>query len=240
MDTFKSRILQIRHDRTHGSSFLLKEIINAFWKQRPDPSEIQWAFDELHKIDPAMVIIHHFLKTMQPTIDSNFYRHLQAYEDTWKNVADRIADNLITHLPGTNLNVLTHSHSGMVIKVLKILNEKGYYLTVWQTESFPGGEGKTQAETLKKYKIAVSLVNDAYVDEALTQTDAVLLGVDHYDQKSFANKTGSKKIVELAGESGCPVYVLGDSRKEVDRVKVNSDGLFERMSFAGNVRMVTE
>lgn len=165
MDTFQLQIQKFVNDETHGSSYLLKEIIKAFTKHQPDTDEIRWAFKELKQINPTMVIIHHFLRTLEPKIDTNFQDHLQEYINQWQDVEERIATNLARILPKKELNVLTHSHSGMIIRVLGILQECSFHLNVWQTESFPGGEGKKQAECLSNFGFNVSILSDDQVKE---------------------------------------------------------------------------
>lgn len=70
--------------------------------------------------------------------------------------------------------------------------------------------------------------------------DICFLGTDHYDKASFVNKIGSKQIVELAAQVGCPVYVLGDSRKDVEVAQVKTDRLYEKVPFREHARLVNE
>jgi translation initiation factor 2B subunit (eIF-2B alpha/beta/delta family) len=143
-------------------------------------------------------------------------------------------------MPDGPNTILTHSHSGTLIKVLKYLLNQGLTITVVQTESLPGGEGSLQAEELKQLPLRITLINDSQINEYITGVNFCLLGADQYDKAFFVNKTGSKVIVDIAFRHNVPVYVLGDTRKRVDRVPPMPGKLFERVAFRENVKLINE
>ena len=240
MTTLESKIESIVLDRTHGSSVLLEHIIQSLTDPRLTKEELQWAFERLETIDPSMVIIHHFIREMKPKIDRNFQKQLHQYDKKWHNVEGRIADSVTERLHRQKLWILTHSYSGTVIGILKILMLKGYELRVIQTESYPGGEGVNQAMDLKHLGISVQLVKDDNMRSYIMDVDAVLLGMDQYDRSSFVNKQGSKRIVETAERFDIPVFVLGDSRKKVPVVSTSGSSFFERVRLKNNINLITE
>ena len=168
MSGLKDKIRKIKNDHVHGSSILLGEIIKVFLTIKESEDEIFWSFSELSKIDSAMVVIHHFLKELKPAIGHDFHKRVQQYQGKWKNVNIDIAMNLQDHLSDKKLTVLTHSHSGVIINVLKNLVSNGYLIDVIQTASGPGGEGHDKLRLsdnlgvmsqLLKMKILVALLH---------------------------------------------------------------------------------
>lgn len=238
MTGFKEKIIAIKNDHSHGSTILLQEIIDVFLAKNYSDNEILWAHSELGKLDPSMVVIHHFLKKLKPSIGNDFQNHVQQYQEAWQNVNKRITKNLMGYLANDSFTILTHSHSGVVIDVLKHLLENGYSIEVFQTESQPGGEGIIQAKALRQSGIDVTIIKDESIINIIDQINYCFLGVDQYDENSFVNKKGSKTIVELAKQNKVPVFVLGDTRKKVHDIKLGNEDLFEIVSLIGNVRIL--
>lgn len=241
MTHFQIKIKAIVSDWMHGSSVLLANIIESLNNSTLTRQELEWAFDQLSKIDPSMVIIHHFIKALRPKVRRNFFKHLHTYMRRWKQVGNRVAERLAKHLHHQKLWILTHSHSGLVTGTIKHLAEMGYELRVIQTESNPGREGVSQAQALRDLGLSVQLINDDHVWSYAMDVDVVLLGVDHFDDFSFVNKKGSNKIIEIANRFDIPVFVLGDSRKKVFNVAEELNPPFEKISMTGrNIALITE
>jgi translation initiation factor 2B subunit (eIF-2B alpha/beta/delta family) len=240
MPGLKDKIRRIKNDHVHGSSFLLREIIKVFLTTKESEDEILWSFSELSKIDSTMVVIHHFLRELKSAIGHDFHKRVQHYQGKWKNVNIDIAMNLQDHLSDKKLTVLTHSHSGAIISVLRNLVSNGYLIDVIQTASEPGGEGHVQAKALKQLGSDVTIIKDENLSSSIKQVNCCFLGVDQYDKNSFVNKLGSKAIVEAAALFNKPVFVLGDSRKRVKSIDTDTTGLFEMIRLESNVHLINE
>ena len=239
MPSLKGKINQIKNDHSHGSSFLLQEILKVLTAAEYSVNDISRAFSELRKIDSSMMVIHHFLKELEPAIGQNFQHKVAEYASTWKNLNESIAENLKGYLVNDPFIILTHSHSGAIIGVVEILLRLGYTFEIIQTESQPGGEGKIQATALRQLGLDVAIIKDARITSIMNKVNYCFLGVDQYDENSFANKVGSKEIVEITYQANIPTFVLGDSRKKVVCIQLGESKLYEIVPIKSNVRILT-
>lgn len=235
---FQHIINQIIANRIHGSTYLLRKIINLLTATKLSRDELNWSFNQLNSIDSSMVVIHHFLKELKPAIGHGFRQQVEQYQGKWENVNIDITSKLQEYLPDKKLTILTHSHSGVIIAVLRNLLSKGYLIDVIQTNSEPGGEGLIQAKAIEQLGINVIIIKDEDLANSIDQVDCCFLGVDQYDENSFVNKLGSKAIVEIATQFNKPVYVLGDSRKKIDRIELETSAIFEKIPLISIVRLV--
>jgi translation initiation factor 2B subunit (eIF-2B alpha/beta/delta family) len=240
MTSLEARIANILNDSSHGSSILLHNIIDILLKEDFTQKELLYVFSELEKIDFSMVIIHHFLKSIKPAIKNNFKKKILNYQNTWSNINHKIAKQLIHYLSDKSFTILTHSHSGVVIEIIKHLTRDGYSINVIQTQSQPGGEGVLQADELRQFGLEVFLIKDHEVNTIINNTDYCFMGVDQYDDTSFINKIGSKNIIESAENHHKPVYLLGDSRKKLENILVTENSLFEEVGLTKNTILITE
>lgn len=238
--SFQDKINQIIANRIHGSTYLLRKIINVLTATKLSHDELTWSFNQLNSIDSSMVVIHHFLKELKPAIGHEFRQQVQQYQSKWENVNIDITSNLQDYLPDKKLSILAHSHSGVIIAVLKNLLSRGYMIEVIQTTSEPGGEGLIQAKAIEQLGINVIIIKDEDLAKSIDNVDCCFLGVDQYDKKSFINKLGSKAIVEIAEQFKKPVFVLGDSRKMVEEIDSRVSDLFEVTPLISNVHLVSE
>ena len=238
--SFQDIIHEIIADRIHGSTYLLRKIINVLTANKLSLDELTWSFNQLNSIENSMVVIHHFLQELKPTIGDKFRQRAQQYQSKWEHVNIDIASNLEDYLPDKKLNILAHSHSGVIIAVLMHLFSRGYLINVIQTASEPGGEGHVQAKAIKQLGIDVRIIKDENLSSSIAKVDCCFLGVDQYDEKSFVNKLGSKAIVEAAVLFNKPVYVLSDSRKNVNNIEVSKAGSLEKVPQISNVHLIGE
>lgn len=240
MGGFLHRIKQLSADHESGSGKILADIIRALLAYTYSKNELLQAFGILKTIDPAMVVVHHLLQELEPAIDSDFREKVRQYQERWSGIEAKVAANLINHLPTGSGRVITHSNSSMVQAVLKILATRGFTFHVLQTTSYPGGEGKLQADSLSRAGLAVTLINDDDIKEQMAAAEACLLGVDQYDQAGFVNKVGSTAMVEAACKAAVPVFVLGDARKQVNQITMAPIGsLFEYVPWQKGIRLLT-
>lgn len=240
--SFEDRIRAIANDREHGSSVLVDRICAEFRALQSEENaehRLRWAFHQLRQIDASMVVVHHLLDTLEPHVGSDFFAELAAYESRWQHIDQAIADKLLAHRDFSGNTLITHSHSGILARVIRLLAGRVKGLQVCQTRSEPGGEGELQYRELQKAGLDVRLVNDADLPELASETDTAFLGTDQYNNDYFVNKIGSRRIVESMQALGKPTFVLGDSRKKVEDLKFSTN-LFEKTPFGAGVILVTE
>lgn len=240
--TFEDTIEAIVNDREHGSSMLADQICVELKRLTGDSRQTQrlsWAFDRLRTIDRSMVVVHHLLDALEPYIGNHFFAWLSVYEARWLGLDNAIAERLIKRMNWRHQRVLTHSHSGMVIRVVAKVARQVPGLEIWQTRSEPEGEGALQYQTLRDAGITARLVEDADLSTLVGELDAAWLGMDQYNETHFVNKRGSRRIVAALGALDRPTFVLGDSRKKLPKLRYSGD-LFEKTPFADGAVLVTE
>ncbi|WP_166263479.1 hypothetical protein [Marinobacter caseinilyticus] len=241
-DTFEEAIDAIVNDRQHGSSILADRICAEFKRLRGNKQSLQklsWAFARLRTIDRSMVVVYHLLDALEPYIGDHFFTWLEAYEARWLGLDEVIAKRLIRRKDWRNKRILTHSHSGVVIRVVAWVAHRMPGLEIWQTRSEPEGEGALQFQALRDAGIATRLVEDADLPRVASKLDAAWLGMDQYNDRHFVNKRGSRGIVATMTALGKPVFVLGDSRKRLPKLRYSGD-VFEEVRFTEGVTLITE
>lgn len=242
MTTFENRIHEIIDDREHGSSTLVGMIVQALRgddRQPPDSQQVEWALQALRQVDASMVVVHHLLDELEARDGKTLAGALDHYERQWRDIDRHLATRLLRQHDWDNCRILTHSHSGVLLAVIRRLQASSPSLEVWQSHSLPGGEGRLQYQALQRSGIQCHLVPDEQALSLAPDMDAALFGVDQYDDLAIVNKRGTGDLIEAMLAAGRPVFILGDSRKRVDQLAYSSE-LFERIPFRKGVYLVTE
>jgi translation initiation factor 2B subunit (eIF-2B alpha/beta/delta family) len=109
--------------------------------------------------------------------------------------------------------VLTYSHSTSVRLALWRAVAEGRRFAVACSESRPANEGVALARALADRGVPVHLMVDAALFGWLERASLVLVGADAVTAAGFANKIGTRPLLEAARRAGVPAYVLADSTK---------------------------
>lgn len=121
-----------------------------------------------------------------------------------------------------NMNIMTHCHSGSVIKILMTAhNQQGKNIHVYNTETRPLYQWRTTSQELVKAGVPDTMITDDsapfFVDnlyESDIDIDMVIIGSDAIKMDgSVYNKVGSFAIALAARHSKIPVYVVGSLTK---------------------------
>ena len=159
--------------------------------------------------------------------------------------AERTAEAAARRLCGAR-RIVTLSRSGTVLALCRTLVATGAFPEVLLLESRPGGEAELMAEEVRGTGLRVELVPDTAVREAALRTEAAVCGADSlYADGSYANKTGSRALVQAAAAARVPVLVLAGPWKrrygpgwepfrdgdafDPERAEGNGGPLFERV-----------
>ncbi|MCX8185107.1 MAG: hypothetical protein RMI56_03485 [Sulfolobales archaeon] len=105
--------------------------------------------------------------------------------------------------------VLTHSYSTTVLNSLTKASDRGLELSVYVTESRPGGEGRLTASYLGKRGIRTLLVVDSAVRYVMKDVDKVFVSAEAIAANgAVVNKVGTSAIALAAREARVRVYVV--------------------------------
>lgn len=223
----EDQIKNITEDRSHGSSVLLKKIEDLFSARGFSDEEVREILERLEDVHPSMALVRHFITTIQDK-QSELSLEIESYFSKWNDLDSEILKVFLEHTDPEGKRIMSHSHSGMVLRLLTSLNKERYSFKVIQTLSAPGGEGRTSVEDLEKAGIWVKLINDEEISDFSEKCDLAILGVDQFDDFYFVNKLKSSVIIDHLAHKSKPVFVLSDPRKKVSRLNYLHD-IFEKI-----------
>ena len=227
----------IMSDNQSGSTQLLARIMTFFLGRDLSRKSFQRSLQIFEKLDPSMAVVHHFLDHVKAVHSDDLRHEIHEYIDEWTNAENSTIVKTSRQLEPGWSKFLTHSRSGLVSKVVKKLSNRIQLL--YQTESFPGLEGRVQHKYFEQVGIKSLLIEDEEVRIVMQDVDVVLLGMDQYSDSQFVNKMGSQSIVDFAGESATPVLILGDTRKKVSEISPGDSTIFEQVSLNNVTKIIT-
>lgn len=131
---------------------------------------------------------------------------------------EQSVDKIIEHtipLIKEGSNVLVHSHSSTIMKVIKGIKKK---LNIYVTESRPLSEGRNTALILSSFSTesinSVTLLADSSIANVMSNIDLCLVGADGILKNGgFVNKVGTYTIAICANTFNIPLYVVSDTSK---------------------------
>lgn len=218
MDQIEQRILQIEHDREHGSRWLVKEAVTLLREiaaqEQPEPEKqiaqlrnyacrIALARPAMAALSSAMGCVLHAdgLSAIVQEAD----QLLVAYEHAPEQIASYLQPLIQGH-------IMTCSLSGTVLAVLRSLRQQLQQITV--LEGRPGYEGREVARILGEQGIAVNLITDAQADIFLPRCQVVIVGADSVlVNGDVINKAGTALLAWAARGRSIPFYVLSETLK---------------------------
>ncbi|PAV85927.1 hypothetical protein WR25_00946 [Diploscapter pachys] len=116
----------------------------------------------------------------------------------------------------SGMNVLTHSHSLVVLEALSKAHSEGVKLHVWVAESQPDGSGKLMFSKLQQAGLTATLVLDSAVGYLMERIDMVAVGAEGVmETGGIINKIGTLNVCTCAKALNKPVYVMAESFKFV-------------------------
>ncbi|MEM0352416.1 MAG: hypothetical protein QW459_05495 [Sulfolobales archaeon] len=105
--------------------------------------------------------------------------------------------------------IMTHSYSTTVLKAINKALERGLNISVYVTESRPGGEGRLVASYLGKRGVKTFLVVDSAVRYVMKSVDKVLVSAEAIAANgAVVNKVGTSALALAAKEARVRVYVV--------------------------------
>ncbi|VVB78773.1 Ribose 1,5-bisphosphate isomerase [uncultured archaeon] len=147
-----------------------------------------------------------------------------------------------------NSVVYTHCHSSSVIKALIYSKKKGKRFVVYNTETRPLFQGRKTAKELARAGIKVTMFVDSAAKIALTKSqdkeektrsvDIIFFGADAITKKGVVNKVGSGMFAEIAKSNKIPVYIVSDSLKFSNKVKMEQRNPSEVWKTKSKIKIV--
>lgn len=224
---YPREIRLIVEDREAGSVTLLNRLIAALENELVSPrypgSSFLQLLELLRRELGHFAAIENFLAALtehslpHERDPGRALKFIADYSEYWKDSPARIAGNFLGQIDPEGLSFLTHSHSQTLFSLVEALRHRRITFRLIQTLSTPGEEGRIAHARYGELGLEAQLVDDEEIETALQRTDAVLLGCDALLPGEFLNKTGSRSILEKAGEHKIPCFLITESRKIINR-----------------------
>lgn len=207
-------------DNTSGSGWLLSKIIEIIDRNAVNNNFLEENFTQISKqlkTDfSSFPMILHYLDVLNKEHKKGKKLAITSenYQKHWQNYTSELIKNAISALAFNIDNVLVHSNSSMVFKLIVELKKQKNF-GVLQTESRPMNEGRNQAIKFLENGIRVDFFVDAMSNLNMEKADIVILGADILTDSFFVNKIGSFAICLLAKYHKVPVLLVADTRKKI-------------------------
>lgn len=228
MKQFQKALRQIAMDHSHGSGWLTEQIfraVRAFFSHHTESAQYEIG-NLIHELNDLAATLTSFtlvtaaIRKINAILNGQnfsaaaFLVQLDEIYDSILGKSEYRTQRLMT-LGIKNKSVLIHSHSATIIASLSLLPPEVRPKRIYQTDSWPGLEGRLQARELADNGYSVYRIPDPGVNRIFQAVDWVILGADSLGATHFTNKIGSLNLVLLAREFGYPVFVLAHSAKRV-------------------------
>jgi translation initiation factor eIF-2B subunit delta len=190
----------IKNIKIQGASNVARAAVLAY---NLEPSEKNKR--KLLSLRPTEPMLSNVLKVIGKIGEKRVLNHFDEAQDKINKNVLRVIRN--------KKKIFTHCHSSNVNKALKYAHKKRKKFEVLNTETRPLYQGRKTAIELSKARIKVTTFVDSAMDDAVGESDIVLMGADAILKDGVINKIGSDAIAKLASINKKPVYIVADSWK---------------------------
>jgi len=190
----------IRDIKIQGATNIARAAIEAFYLSPSEKNK-----KKLISLRPTEPMLVNALNLVNHIPKDSILAHFGFAQNKINRFAFRVIDG--------KKKIYTHCHSTNVLNALIFAKKHGKNFEVYNTETRPLYQGRLTALELAKAGIKVTDFVDSAMDEAVKQSDLVLLGSDAILKSGIINKIGSGAIAELAFMHKKPVYIIADSWK---------------------------
>jgi len=167
------------------------------------------------KLMKARVTEPMLVNTLENYKKLGYKKTLQHFEESQNKI-----NLLVYKLIKNNAIIFTHCHSTNVVNSLIYAKKKGKKFEVYNTETRPLYQGRITAKQLGKAGIKVTTFIDSAARIAIKKANLVFFGADAILKKGVVNKIGSGMFAEIAYDNKIPVYIVADSWKYANKVKL--------------------
>ena len=213
MDDFERRVARIREDRTSGAAELQAEVSAILADALAAGTELRPLAQALLRAQPSMAPIWNAVRAaLTAGTTASFQRYQQQVTRAPRALARHAASLLLTDASSAALKLVTISFSSTVLLVLDAVAQE-HPVEVATAEGQPALEGRRTAARLASAGIPVTHYADAALGQAVTGSDAIVVGADAVTPDWLLNKSGTRMLVATAAQQGIPVYVVATRDK---------------------------
>ncbi|KAI8897308.1 translation initiation factor eIF-2B subunit alpha [Globomyces pollinis-pini] len=125
-----------------------------------------------------------------------------------------------------NSTILIHSHSRLVMLLLKSAALRKKHFQVYVCQGSPSNGGSKAVLELRKANIPAALISDAAIGYIMEKVDFVLVGAEGIVRNGgIINQIGTYPLALVAKAADKPLYCVAESYKFIDVFPLNQDDL---------------
>ncbi|MFX0207235.1 MAG: S-methyl-5-thioribose-1-phosphate isomerase [Candidatus Hodarchaeota archaeon] len=202
-----------------AAAYGLAQAVQEFWDTEEFKEKIKTAYNELLEARPTAVDLQKgldFISTIEPMNPENALKMAQLFANRIVKEGKKIGQ-IGKELINTNMNVLTHCHTGALALVdhgsalSPIIQAwlEGKRFHVYVAETRPRFQGRMTAWELSQYGINHTVICDSASGFFISQgkVDLIILGADRVTRNGdIANKIGTYNLAVLAYHHKIPFY----------------------------------
>lgn len=162
--------------------------------------------------------INHFLLKLDPENQPIVIKELlEVFHERWKNVDRKTAEIANKEFDFENKTILLFGNDINVQSLVELLDVNQKKFNLIQVISKQDKIGKEQARIIAEKGNKIKVIDDAGIGKFLPQIDVVLMGCDLIMNDVTICNSGAHLITAAVKTYSIPVYVLGDSRKILNK-----------------------
>ncbi len=202
-----------------AAAYGLAQAVHEFWNTEEFEDHIKIAYSELLAARPTAVDLKNgldFIRTVVPLNPKNALNQAQLFADRIAEEGRRMGQ-IGKELISTNINILTHCHTGALalvdhgsaISPIVQAWKDGKRFHVYVDETRPRFQGRMTAWELSQYGIDHTVICDSASGFFISQgkVDLIILGADRVAKNGdIANKIGTYNLAVLANHHNIPFY----------------------------------
>jgi len=162
--------------------------------------------------------INHFLLKLEPENQPIVIKELlEVFHERWKNVDRKTAEVASKEFDFENKTMLLFGNDINIQSLIELLDVQQKKFNLIQVISKQDKIGKEQAKIIADKGLKIKVIDDAGIGKFLSQIDVVLFGCDLIMNDVTICNSGAHLITAAAKTYSIPVFVLGDSRKILNK-----------------------
>ncbi|MDZ7763595.1 MAG: hypothetical protein U5K00_04105 [Melioribacteraceae bacterium] len=199
-------------DNTSGSRELLQKLNHYLSNHKNEIDEeliysLQDSFSEFQSIKNYLTQLNESLS------NDNLDKYFRQFEENQKSVFEELLINIKPEIEQIN-SFITISNSQTILELFKLFHKEKSFLRLTVCEGRPNNEGRILAEKLSREDIAVSLITEAQIYDAVQKVECGIIGADKIlPNGNVVNKVGSNLLALACKEFNKPFFVVTDKSK---------------------------
>ena len=227
LDSVSNELREIIADNKSGSREIVDKLHQYFSKHKEEINDplISSLHTHLSEFQSAQNYLNELLSASENNSVTEF---LKQFDTSTINIYKNIYTNLNPEIEQL-ISFMTISNSHTILEILKLTAKEKPNIRVTVSEGRPICEGHILADKLANENIAVSIITEAQIFDAVQKVQCGIIGADKiFPSGNVVNKVGSNLIALACREFNKPFFVIAD------KSKFSSDNSFDKKEKPAN------